>query len=86
MIVREPLVSEDNLLGDTEEDGRRIDTALALGVRAALRRHKQNRQAIVVWEDGKVKWIPAEEIDVPDDDSDLLRDLHTNGDAAPPTA
>lgn len=79
MPIQEPIVNEKTLNDDTEEDSLRIDTALAMGVRAALRRHKHNGHPVVVWEDGKVKWIPPEEIVVPEDDSDLLANLPTNG-------
>ena len=30
-------------------------------------RHKRLGNPIVVWRDGKVVWVPAEEIQVPDD-------------------
>ena len=75
--MNEPIciVDERTLDDETEEDNLRINTALAMGVRAALRRHKQNGQSVVVWEDGKVKWVAPEDIVVPEDDSDLLAAL-----------
>lgn len=45
-------------------EGAEIDKALALAVQDALWRHKQLGQPIVVWRDGKVVWIPPEEIPV----------------------
>ena len=42
--------------------GTPIDDALAAGVREALERHRRLGQSIVVWRDGRVTWVPAEEI------------------------
>ncbi len=39
-----------------------IDKALRLGVREALLRHKQLGLPIAEWRDGKVVWVPPEEI------------------------
>lgn len=41
-----------------------IDKALALAVQDALWRHKQLGCPVVVWRDGKVVWIPPEEIPI----------------------
>lgn len=38
--------------------------AVNRGVRAALKRHKELGQSVVVWRDGKVVWLKPEEIDV----------------------
>ena len=62
-----------------DENGDEIDISMQLAARSALRENKRLKIPIAVWEDGKVKWIPAEEIVVPDDDSDLLANLPTNG-------
>ena len=35
-----------------------------------LDRHKRLRNPIAVWRDGKVDWIPAEEIQIPDEATD----------------
>lgn len=43
-----------------------IDEALRAGVRRALLRHKKLGESIVVWRDGKVVEIPAEDIAVED--------------------
>lgn len=48
----------EKLLGDDAV----MTAALAKGVRAALLRHKQAGNPIVVWRDGKVVWVPPEEI------------------------
>jgi hypothetical protein len=52
--------------------GTPIDRALHRGARAALLRHKLLGQSIVVWRDGHVAEIPANQIIVPlpvDDDT-----------------
>jgi len=50
----------DNLFGD----GKQIDAALRKAVRKALWQHKQLGNPICTWRDGKVVWIPPEEIPV----------------------
>ncbi|MBE7463333.1 MAG: hypothetical protein HS116_07500 [Planctomycetes bacterium] len=49
------------------EEGAAIDAALKRAARQVLLEHKLLGQPICVWEDGKVVWIPAEEIVVPDE-------------------
>lgn len=44
------------------DDVPRILHAMRQGVRAALARHRERGNPIVVWRDGRVVWIPAEEI------------------------
>ncbi len=39
-----------------------ITEALAKGVRKALREHKLAGNPVAAWKDGKVVWIPPEEI------------------------
>jgi hypothetical protein len=46
------------------EEGTAIDEALARAVRQALRFHKKLGNPIAVWEDGRVVWIPPEQIQV----------------------
>jgi len=46
-------------------DGTAIDRALKQAVQDALLRHKQIGLPVAVWRDGKVVWIPPEEIPVP---------------------
>ncbi len=45
----------------------RIQEAMALGVRAALRRHKQANNPVATWRDGAVVWIAPEDIPVDDE-------------------
>ena len=40
---------------------------MRLAVRDALIAHKRDGDPVVVWEDGRVKWIPADEIVIPDE-------------------
>lgn len=47
-------------------EGTGIDRALGRAVLEALRRHKDLGHSIVVWREGKVVWIPADQI--PTDD------------------
>jgi hypothetical protein len=52
---------------DIEElmmDDALIDGALAEAVREAVLRHKRLGNPIAVWENGRVVWIPPEEIEV----------------------
>lgn len=48
------------------EDDEAVAAALRKGVHDALVRHKKLGQPVVVWRDGKVVWIPPEEIPVDD--------------------
>jgi len=43
-------------------DGKEIDAALKAAVREAKLQHKRAGNPIAVWRDGKVVWIPPEEI------------------------
>jgi len=50
------------------EDVSRALRALRLGVREALQRHKQAGNAVAVWRNDRVEWIPPEDIpSFPDD-------------------
>ena len=40
--------------------------ALRLAARQALLEHKRDGDPVVVWEDGEVRWIPADEILIPE--------------------
>lgn len=42
-------------------------------VRAAMMDHKRAGHPIAVWRDGQVVWIPAEEIEIPDEDEETTR-------------
>jgi hypothetical protein len=50
------------------EDDALIERALRKGVRDALRMHKAAGNPIPDWRDGKLVWIPPEEIVIPDDE------------------
>jgi hypothetical protein len=52
------------------EDGRLIDEALRLAARDARRLHKALGNPMATWLNGRVVWIPPEEIDVDDDGED----------------
>ncbi|MHB1034621.1 MAG: hypothetical protein ACYC35_04600 [Pirellulales bacterium] len=41
-----------------------IDEALNAAVREAVLAHKQKGLPLVVWRDGKIVWIPPEDLDV----------------------
>lgn len=43
------------------EEGTAIDRALKRGVREALLAHKRAGVPVVVWKDGKVAWVSADE-------------------------
>ncbi|OKH39332.1 hypothetical protein NIES2119_06215 [[Phormidium ambiguum] IAM M-71] len=45
-------------------DEKKVTQALAKAVREALRKHKQTGNSVAVWRDGKVVWIPPEEINL----------------------
>lgn len=50
--------------------------ALRLAARDTLIEHKRDGDPIVVWQDGRVVWIPADEIVIPDEstlDSDAVQ-------------
>lgn len=46
------------------DDVPRILHAMKQGVRKALARHRASGNPIAIWRDGRVVWIPAEEIPV----------------------
>lgn len=43
-------------------DGDVIDAALRKGVREALLRHKERNNPVVIERNGKIVWLPAEEL------------------------
>ena len=47
------------------DDGPRLDKAMMEAFREACLRHKQAGVPLVVWRDGKIVKIPAEEIEIP---------------------
>jgi hypothetical protein len=44
-------------------EGVLIDRAVRDAVRAAIRQHRQAGQPMAVWEDGKVVWVDAAELE-----------------------
>ncbi len=55
--------SADDLIVDMGK----MNDAMALAARDAQRLHKQTGHPLVVWRDGKVTWIPADELEVAED-------------------
>ena len=45
------------------DDGRRIDAAFQRAISAARQRHKLAGRSVPEWHDGKVVWIPADQIE-----------------------
>lgn len=45
-------------------DGTLIDQALKLAIQKALLQHKQAGNPVAAWRDGKIVWIPPEEITI----------------------
>jgi len=52
------------------DDVPRISRALELAVREALRDHKRAGNPVAVWRNGRVEWIPPEEIPDTPEESD----------------
>jgi hypothetical protein len=53
------------------EEGTPIDEALNRAVRRAVLLHKKLGYPVCAWRDGKVVWIPPEEIPGPDEEEKL---------------
>jgi hypothetical protein len=49
-------------LGRIFADGRRIDRALKMAARDAIRKHELHDAPVVIWRDGHVAWVPAREL------------------------
>jgi hypothetical protein len=58
--MSEPLTDLDGILSDSD----RIEGAVQKAVQDALRMHKRAGNPIAVWRDGKVVWLPPDEIPV----------------------
>ncbi len=56
---------EDDLIVDMDK----MNEAMALAARDARRLHKQTGHPLAVWREGKVAWIPADEIEVADEEA-----------------
>ena len=63
MTIKQPISDPAERLNDTA----RVTAAMRAGVRAELLKHKQAGLPICVWKDGKVVWIPADEIVIEDE-------------------
>jgi len=50
-------------------EAKAIEAVLRRAVNHALLMHKRAGNSVAAWKDGKVVWIPAEEIEVSDDTS-----------------
>ncbi len=57
-LARQPVPDLDAILADTA----RVEAALRGAVRRALSDHKRAGNPIAVWRDGRVVWLPPEEI------------------------
>jgi hypothetical protein len=51
---------------ELDDEQKRMNLEMALAVRDALIRHKQTGHPIATWQNGKVVWIPPEEIVIED--------------------
>jgi hypothetical protein len=63
--MKSPPESEDDSVHRTQ-DVARIQAALWQGVQEALRQHKRAGNPVAVWRDGRVVWLPPDEIPVDD--------------------
>lgn len=50
----------------------RIGRALRAGVRDALQRHKRDGDPVAVWREGRVVWLPPDQIPTADDSGEAL--------------
>jgi hypothetical protein len=49
-------------IGQIFADGRRIDEALRLAARDAIRKHEQHNAPVLIWRDGGPTWVPPREL------------------------
>ncbi len=56
--------SENNKILSVLKDNDKITQALKKAGKQALLKHKQSGNPVAIWQDGKVVWIPPEEIEV----------------------
>ncbi len=59
-------------LNDPKEILDKIDYGVRRGAAQALAEHKKAGRSIVIWKDGKVVQIPAEEIVIPKEFKDII--------------
>jgi hypothetical protein len=66
-------VSERKLvdIGRIIREGTLVDEAIRKATRDALLTHKKLGQPVVGWKDGQVVWIPADQIEVEEEDAAL---------------
>jgi hypothetical protein len=57
-------MSNNPTIDELFQDGRAIDEALKEAARDARRLHKALGNPMATWKDGKVVWVPPEEIQV----------------------
>ncbi|HEY1377026.1 MAG TPA: hypothetical protein VGF55_09535 [Gemmataceae bacterium] len=57
-------MSADRTIDPRFLDHTAIEDAMQRGVRRAVWEHKQLGYPICIWRDGRVTWVPPEEIDV----------------------
>lgn len=51
-------------------DLKRIERALRAAVRDALQRHKRDGDPVAVWRDGRVVWLPPDQIPTADESNE----------------
>jgi hypothetical protein len=56
--------SENNKILSALKDKDKITQALTKAVNIAVLKHKQSGNPVATWQDGKVVWIPPEEIEI----------------------
>lgn len=67
MVTRNPHAVDIKAVMD---DPHAVQRAVDRARRAALLDHKRNGRSIVIWENGRVVWVPPDQIMIDDDDSD----------------
>ena len=58
---------EPNRVAELMRDGKAIQEAMRQAVHDTVRQHKLLGRPIVIWRDGKVVWVPPEEIELADE-------------------
>ena len=65
MTIRNLCLTPAERVGDLD----RIEWALRAAVRDALQRHKRDGDPVAVWREGRVVWLPPDEIPTASDES-----------------
>lgn len=63
--------TDEKRIGEIFSEGTSIDRALNRAVQKAVWKHKLLGNPVAAWQNGKVVWIPPEEISIPEDSSSL---------------